>query len=278
MPRSRGRTSKSTSARTCEAPAKVKTTDYSDIAPVYDANPIRSHWDVEPEIGKALSNYTDRIHVLDLACGTGNFLIAQRAAFPDARIAWFDCDLSADMLARAQHKLPSAALIRADACALPYADDFFQVIVCNFAFHHFREKTRSLREIARVLAPGGVFILNNICPERMPRWWVYRYFPAARRIDRGRFWRNHRLVRALERLGFGVMINATITGKRFNPKDLEAEAANRDMSQLNVVSGARYQRGLRCLRADADRGMPYAGDFALIRLVAYKNEAAGTTK
>jgi SAM-dependent methyltransferase len=82
------------------------TTDYSKIAPAYDANPIRRRWEPEPAIAAALAGTTGPVLVLDLACGTGNFLAAQRAAFSDPRLVWHGCDLAAAMLEIARTKLP----------------------------------------------------------------------------------------------------------------------------------------------------------------------------
>lgn len=52
-------------------------------------------------------------------------------------------------------------LIRADALALPFRDAFFDVVFCRSLLHHLDDLKRGLREISRVLKPGGCFIACN---------------------------------------------------------------------------------------------------------------------
>ena len=169
----------------------LKTADYSVIAKVYDKNPIRLQYDPEPQIGQLLSSTTEPISILDVACGTGNFLLAQTEYFPDNRIKWHGCDLSPDMLSVAKAKLTKAIeLTTADASDLPYRDEQFNFVSCNFAFHHFQDKVRCISQFHRILKPGGIFQMKNICPEAMPLSWVYHYFKGTRKMDSKRFWSN----------------------------------------------------------------------------------------
>jgi ubiquinone/menaquinone biosynthesis C-methylase UbiE len=48
----------------------------------------------------------------------------------------------------------------ADACALPFDDDWFDAVVCQFGLMFFPDKPLALREAHRVLHPGGLFVFN----------------------------------------------------------------------------------------------------------------------
>ena len=209
----------------------LKATDYSVIAKVYDKNPIRFQYDPEPHIGRLLSSTNQAISILDVACGTGNFLPAQTEYFPDKRIQWHGCDLSPDMLSMAKAKLTKAIeLTTADASYLPYPDGQFDFVSCNFAFHHFQDKVSCISEFHRILKPGGVFQMKNICPEAMPLSWVYHYFKGTRKMDSQRFWSNDHLRKAFAKSRFSVELTTTITEKAFPLTSLLEEARNRDMS------------------------------------------------
>lgn len=98
-------------------------------------------------------------HVLDLACGTGTLALWIKRAVPSAEVTGADGDPC--ILARAREKSARAGLeVRLDQAlsfSLPYADGMFDRVVSSLFFHHLvaEDKLRTLRELFRVLAPGG---------------------------------------------------------------------------------------------------------------------------
>jgi ubiquinone/menaquinone biosynthesis C-methylase UbiE len=101
-------------------------------------------------------------HILDAGCGAGQFTeILLELADPDASIACFD--LSLEMLRRGRKRLqsdrpmPAAAITR-----LPYRDAAFDCVICGWVLEHLPDPRLGLRDIARVLKPGGrVLILTT---------------------------------------------------------------------------------------------------------------------
>ncbi len=95
--------------------------------------------------------------VLDLCCGTGDmtFALRRRAASGFAQI--LGADFSHAMLQRASAKGKGTALgwIEADALRLPFPDGHFNLVTSAFGFRNLADYDAGLREIARVLVPGG---------------------------------------------------------------------------------------------------------------------------
>ena len=114
--------------------------------------------------------------VLDLACGTGELLSRIAKETPGAeRIG---VDLSPKMVERARAKLtdePNTRVERADAHDLPFADDTFDVVVCANTFHYFTHPEQVLREVRRVLRPGGRLVLLDWCRD----FWTCRLMDAV---------------------------------------------------------------------------------------------------
>jgi len=94
---------------------------------------------------------------LDICCGTGDmtFALRRRAAPGPAQI--LGADFSHAMLQRAAAKGRGTTLrwIEADALRLPFPDGHFNLVTSAFGFRNLADYDAGLREIARVLAPGG---------------------------------------------------------------------------------------------------------------------------
>jgi ubiquinone/menaquinone biosynthesis C-methylase UbiE len=101
-------------------------------------------------------------HVLDVGCGTGQLAHRLRMANPRVRVV--GCDFSAGMLRAARARDRGVAWVRGDALRLPFATAAFDAVVSTQAFHWFPDQAAALREIARVLRPGGAFILTVVRP------------------------------------------------------------------------------------------------------------------
>ncbi len=71
---------------------------------------------------------------------------------------------------------------QASAEALPYADGSFSVIICLDVLEHVRDLKATIAEIARVLAPGGVFVFDTINRTLIARAvliWYGEHFPSG---------------------------------------------------------------------------------------------------
>jgi demethylmenaquinone methyltransferase / 2-methoxy-6-polyprenyl-1,4-benzoquinol methylase len=95
--------------------------------------------------------------VLDLCCGTGDMTFALNRRAGSASMQILGADFSHAMLQRAAEKGRGTALrwIEADALGLPFRDEHFSLVTSAFGFRNLADYDAGLREIARVLAPGG---------------------------------------------------------------------------------------------------------------------------
>jgi len=100
--------------------------------------------------------------VLETAAGTGIVTRQLRDLLP-AGTRLTATDLNPPMLdvARGRFRADESVDFRpADATTLPFPDDSFDAVVCQFGVMFFPEKDKSYREIHRVLTPGGRYLFN----------------------------------------------------------------------------------------------------------------------
>ncbi|HSS66182.1 MAG TPA: methyltransferase domain-containing protein [Gammaproteobacteria bacterium] len=92
--------------------------------------------------------------VLDVACGTGT-LTREIAARVGAEGSVVGVDINDGMLEVARRKTPQVEWRRGAAEALPFEDHSFDAVVCQFALMFFTDRRAAIREMLRVLRPGG---------------------------------------------------------------------------------------------------------------------------
>lgn len=107
--------------------------------------------------------------ILDVGCGTGQ--LAARLALETRVTRVLGIDFSAGMLARAAQRLRATAdgdvavsLVRADAARIPLRSGSVDAVVSTEAFHWFPDQDACLRELHRVLTPGGQLLLALVSP------------------------------------------------------------------------------------------------------------------
>ncbi len=99
--------------------------------------------------------------VLDLCCGTGDMTFALRKQAGDSSPQVLGADFSHAMLQRARAKSSARfsgscpGWIEADALKLPFPDEHFDLVTSAFGFRNLADYDAGLREIARILRPGG---------------------------------------------------------------------------------------------------------------------------
>jgi demethylmenaquinone methyltransferase / 2-methoxy-6-polyprenyl-1,4-benzoquinol methylase len=122
--------------------------------------------------------------VLDACCGTGDLAVVARKAGAGSVVG---VDFSERMLERARRKAPDLEWAQADVLALPFEDGRFDSAVVGFGVRNVEDLEAAIRELRRVLRPGGRLGILEITKPRGPlapfyRLWFDRIVPLLGRL------------------------------------------------------------------------------------------------
>ncbi len=105
-----------------------------------------------------------QVQVLDLACGTGRFMSQVMSALPKLQLTGLDLSPPyAAAARRAVRRWPQVDVVEGQAEALPFEDESFDHLISIYLFHELppRVRPKVIAEAARVLKPGGTFIIAD---------------------------------------------------------------------------------------------------------------------
>jgi demethylmenaquinone methyltransferase / 2-methoxy-6-polyprenyl-1,4-benzoquinol methylase len=146
------------------APDAVRTM-FDRIAPVYDVmnRVMTAGLDVRWRRMAAAAVVRPGDRVLDAACGTGDLALADLRAGA-GRVTGLD--FSPRMLVRARRKSDAIEWLQGDMLALPFADATFDAATVGFGVRNVADLELGLRELRRVLRPGGRLAILEITQPR----------------------------------------------------------------------------------------------------------------
>src|SRR5690242_10617333 len=123
------------------------------------------------------------LDVLDLGSGTGRLTPGLAVEF-QGRV--YGVEPSDRMRAEAP-AAPGVTYLKGSAEAIPLPEASVDVVLMFLTFHHWTDPLQGLREVRRVLRPGGVALLRTQFSDLMPDLFWYEYFPSARAVDAGMY-------------------------------------------------------------------------------------------
>jgi demethylmenaquinone methyltransferase / 2-methoxy-6-polyprenyl-1,4-benzoquinol methylase len=208
-------------------PAGVRTM-FDRIAPVYDAmnRAMTAGLDQRWRRLAAQAAVRPGDRVLDACCGTGDLALADLRAGASEVVG---LDFSEPMLERARRKSAAVEWVHGDVLALPFPDASFDAATVGFGVRNVEELEAGLRELRRVIRPGGRLAVLEITRPRgllrpffrlwfdllvplagrvLPGGEAYTYLPASVR----RFPGPEDLAAALARSGFTAVRFRTLAG------------------------------------------------------------------
>jgi SAM-dependent methyltransferase len=134
------------------------------------------------------------VRILDAGCGTGGLIRRLQPLNPGWDWTGVDLHPEACRLARERTK---AEIRQGDLTRLPFAEATFDAVVSADVLYHIADDTQALRELMRVLRPGGILVVN------VPAYpWLWSYHDVA--VESQRRYRRRELTSKLRQTGLRV--------------------------------------------------------------------------
>jgi ubiquinone/menaquinone biosynthesis C-methylase UbiE len=146
---------------------------YHDLDPSHDDTSTPWYKWVSQSIGDV-----DGLRTLEVACGRGGFVrkLSQSSAFSCG------LDFSFAALSIGKRRSDAAALVQGDAHALPFPDNFFDIVISCETIEHLPFPLKGVREFYRVARPGARLLLTT--PNYLNFMGLYEMYAKVRHPDR----------------------------------------------------------------------------------------------
>jgi len=148
--------------------------DFDQWAPTYEQPKKQFYYEqAHKAVLTLVASCIEPQSILDIGCGTGRLLRTAKIHWPHATLT--GVDPSPGMIEIARQLTPDATFQIGMAEKLPLPDAMADVAISTISFHHWKDPLTGVREVARVLRPGGIFFLATVAPLSWPFLWMLHH-------------------------------------------------------------------------------------------------------
>ncbi len=247
--------------------------DYDDYAESYAHTRWAVPWIVGPLIAEARRLQRDST-IVEIGCGTGNYVIALSEALP--HYAYEGFDRSEEMLAVARQRCGQIAFASGDAeVRFPYSDEYCDLAFVVDVIHHIEKVDVFFQEVARVLKPGGKLLIVTDSADNIRNRSLTRYFPETLDVEFARYPSLERLHRAAGDAGLTLSGTQAAEGSTEFDDSFVAKLEEKCSSALRLISSEAHQEGMERVRHAQRKGETWFSCYTVLKYESLKYERPG---
>jgi SAM-dependent methyltransferase len=227
-------------------------TDYDTYASTYAWTRRAVAWVLQP-LSRAADALPAGASVLEIGCGSGNYIRALADNRPDLACVGFD--LSEAMLSEARHFGSSVAFIQGDASnVFPFPDKSFELAFAVDVIHHIGDLRRFFEETHRVLVLGGRLAIVTDSESTLKRRSLTAFFPEILPIELARYPSVPLLHDQARQIGFQLVSEEEVWGTVALDGEFLVRLEAKCSSAMRLMKPEAHAAGMERVRAAGAKG------------------------
>ncbi len=250
-------------------------TDYDAFAPTYAWTRSAAPWVVAP-LAQVLTGLAPHAVVIDIGCGTGNYIRALAEGRVDIVYAGFD--ISTPMLREAAARPSRAHYLVADGSrAFPIRNRSCDLMFAVDVIHHIDDLASFFAECARALRPGGRLVLVTDSEDTLRQRSLTKFFPEILSIELQRYPSLPSLHRQASAAGLRLLVQEPAEGDIPLSDDFVAKLAAKCSSAMRLFAPEYHAAGMARVREAQARGEQWRSCYTLLHYGSAARGGSGFT-
>jgi ubiquinone/menaquinone biosynthesis C-methylase UbiE len=238
------------------------TVNYNTLAQNYSETREAMNWVLQPLSERITLLHSNSV-VIEIGCGTGNYIIALSKLYADFTFKGFD--LSEAMLEIARSRCANIEFSHGNASeGFPYLSDSCDFTYMVDVIHHIQRKDKAFQESARILKPGGKLVIVTDSEEDICHRSLTLFFPEILEVEHKRYPTLRELYHYAEEAGLTLIETKSITGTVELTDMFIKKLAAKCSSSLQLICDEDHLKGMKRVCDARQRGETWRSCYTLI--------------
>jgi SAM-dependent methyltransferase len=239
--------------------------DYNPIALNYSKTRSSVQWVIEP-LNNAVKDLPADSGILDIGCGTGNYIIELSNTLHG--YDYYGFDISDKMLKVARSRSDSVKFLNGDAeKAFPFKDGIFYLCFAVDVIHHIVDIRNIFSEIFRCLKTKGKFILVTDLEENIKKRSLSKFFPEILNVEMERYPSLELIISSAGHAGLHHACTILAEGYRNIDDEFIESVKRKCSSSMRLITDEQHQKGLERIRIAKEKGEKWFSSYSVMNFI-----------
>ena len=240
-----------------------KPMNYDSFAASYARTRWALPWILSP-ISSVISNLGEGSIIVDIGCGTGDYVATLSKKYDDRR--FFGFDLANEMLDIARTRYKDAEFQSGNADEqFPYPDDFADMLYCVDVIHHLADLTMFFGESFRVLKNPGMIVIVTDSEDDIRGRSLSEYFPEVLNVELARYPSIKELLHIANSVGFKKTCHEETSGHIEIDEEFISKLDNKCSSALRLISDEAHRAGMERVKRGRLKDQKWLSRYTVLR-------------
>jgi len=237
--------------------------NYDDYASEYTHTRHAFQWVLDP-LTKEAESQTKGSTIVEIGCGTGNYIVALSKELPEYSYKAFDISEEMLIVAKARSDVIEFSSGNADV-SFPYPANSIDFLFSVDVIHHIENLKTFFQEVGRTLKPEGLFILVTDSEENIRKRSLSKYFPDILEIELKRYPTIKVLNKIAKALGLELMEINKAEGLTDLDDNFVSKLARKCASSMRLIPDGKHKEGMERIREGQINGEKWISSYSVLK-------------